>query len=354
MIGKSVIGACLLLGAAMIALGCSRQENLNKCRSGNPDARIVACTALIQEGPPTTGDRSIIFVNRGTAYYEKGDYDRAIQDYNEAIRLNPKETLSHVARGDAYKKKGDFDRAIQDFDEAIRLNANYERAYYDRGGAYIDKDDYDRAIQDFDEAIHLNSNDTNAYNDRGVACAKKGDYDRAIRDYNQAIRLNSNYTLAYGNRGDAYFAQSNLTAAIADYEHAISDAPSSTTAVYAVLMLHVTLMKQGHDDTQQLARVAAAADLSKWPGPVLKLDLGQMTAGEVMTAAANSGIDWRKNWQVCAANYFTGEDALFHHQRAMALARLNAARDGCPKGDAEYVAAVVELKRLGTPVVTTK
>ena len=320
LIGKSVIGACLLLGAAMIALGCSRQENLNKCRSGNPDARIVACTALIQEGPPTTGDRSIIFVNRGTAYYEKGDYDRAIQDYNEAIRLNPKETLSHVARGDAYKKKGDFDRAIQDFDEAI----------------------------------HLNSNDTNAYNDRGVACAKKGDYDRAIRDYNQAIRLNSNYTLAYGNRGDAYFAQSNLTAAIADYEHAISAAPSSTTAVYAVLMLHVTLMKQGHDDTQQLARVAAAADLSKWPGPVLKLDLGQMTAGEVMTAAANSGIDWRKNWQVCAANYFTGEDALFHHQRAMALARLNAARDGCPKGDAEYVAAVVELKRLGTPVVTTK
>jgi hypothetical protein len=43
-------------------------------------------------------------------------------------------------------------------------------------------------------------------------------------------------------------------------------------------MLHVIMKRQGHDDAQQLARVAAAADLSKWPGPVLKLDLGQMTA----------------------------------------------------------------------------
>jgi hypothetical protein len=103
-------------------------------------------------------------------------------------------------------------------------------------------------------------------------------------------------------------------------------------------MMHVIMKQQGHDDAQQLARVAAAADLSKWPGPLLKLDLGQVTASEVMVAAASGVSDWQKS-QVCEANYFIGEEALLHHHRTTALARLKAARDGCPKGDTCYTAA---------------
>jgi tetratricopeptide (TPR) repeat protein len=319
----------------------------------DPDAKITGCTALIQAGQNTTENLSVIYNNRGTAYDDKGDYDHAIQDFNEAIHLNPNAESAYYGRGYAYKKKGDYDRAIQDFNEAIHLNPNFERAYYDRGNAYIDKDDYDRAIQEFDEAIRLNPKDANAYNNRGVAYERKDDYGHAIQNYNQAILLNSNYTSAYSSRGSAYFAQSNLTAAIADFVHTISAAPSSSAAVYAVLMLHVIMKREGHDDAKQLARVAAAADLSKWPGPVLKLDLGQITANEVMMAAASSGSD-RQKWRVCEANYFTGEDALLHHQRTTALARLKAARDGCPKGDTDYAAALVELKRLGASAARAK
>jgi lipoprotein NlpI len=117
-------------------------------------------------------------------------------------------------------------------------------------------------------------------------------------------------------------------------------------AVFWALMLHVAMKRQGRDDSRQLAQVAAAADLSKWPGPLLKFDMGKMTAGEVMATAAKPGDD-RQKWHVCQANYFTGEDALFHHQQATALARLKAARDSCPKWTAGYTAALAELKRLG-------
>jgi tetratricopeptide (TPR) repeat protein len=346
-----------LLGAAIAAMGQSRQESLNKCGSVDPDVKITGCTALIQAGQDTTEKLSVIYNNRGAAYDDKGDYDRAIQDFNEAIHLGPNHETAYYGRGHAYTKKGDYDRAIQDFNEAIHLNPNLEIAYYGRGNAYTDKEDYDRAIQEFDEAIRLNPKDANAYNNRGVAYHRKGDYGHAIQDYNQAILLNSNYTAAYGSRGYAYFAQSSLTAAIADSRHTISAAPSSSGAVYAVLMLHVIMKRQGHDDAQQLARVAAAADLSKWPGPVLKLDLGQMTANEVMMAAASLGSDRQKNWQkwqICEANYFTGQDALIHHQRATALARLEAARDGCPKGDTDYAAVLAELKRLGASAAPAK
>ena len=109
-------------------------------------------------------------------------------------------------------------------------------------------------------------------------------------------------------------------------------------------MLHVVM--KGHGDGQELAKVATGADLTKWPGVMLKLDLGEMTAGEVMAAASKPGADHLK-WQVCEANYFIGEDALLHHQQAAALTHLKAARDGCPKSAIGYGEALLELKRLG-------
>ena len=62
--------------------------------------------------------------------------DRAIADYTEAIRLDPKYANAYSNRGVAYSDKGDKDRAIADFTEAIRLDPKYADAYNNRGFAY--------------------------------------------------------------------------------------------------------------------------------------------------------------------------------------------------------------------------
>jgi len=135
-IGKPALRTCLLFGAAMTAIGCSGLENLSKCRSVDPNTRIAGCTALIQSGQLTTGNLSTIYNNRGTAYSAKGDHDRAIQDFSEAIRLSPTYAYTYRNRGIDYQEKGDYDHAIKDFNQAIRLDPNYARAYFDRGKAY--------------------------------------------------------------------------------------------------------------------------------------------------------------------------------------------------------------------------
>ena len=71
--------------------------------------------------------------DRGFAYANKKDYDRAIKDYDEAIRLDPKFVLAYNNRGNAYSEKNEFDRAIKEFDEAIRLDPKHIYAYNNRG-----------------------------------------------------------------------------------------------------------------------------------------------------------------------------------------------------------------------------
>ena len=309
---KPALFVCFLLGAELAAAGQSRRENLKKCVSSDPDGIISGCSALIQAGRESTASLAGAYWRRGQAYTRKGDHDHAIQDYSEAIRVNPKDASDYYFwRGNAYDARGDHDHAIEDLNEAIRLKPNWGEAYENRGVAFVETGDYGRAVRDLSEAIHLAPNHQDAYYDRGYA----------------------------------YLLQPNLAAAIADFEHVISAAPSSTEAISAVVMLHVANKRQGHDDAQQLASVAAVADLSRWPGPVLKFDLERITADELIAAAANGSAEGHKR-QICEADYFLGEDAVLHDQAATALAHFRAARDSC--GNA---AAVAELKRLGAPNV---
>ena len=158
-----VIAALFLLGsgpaAAQIAKPGGHVANVEQCNQLDRtalDARINGCTALIGAGYGTTTGLAIAHNNRGNAYVAKGDFDRAIVDFDRSIVLDPAYAKPHNNRGVALMRKGEYDLAIEAFDEAIRLNPNYGNAYANRGGAYVKKADYARAVRDYDEALRLN------------------------------------------------------------------------------------------------------------------------------------------------------------------------------------------------------
>lgn len=223
------------------------QQQLNWCKGNDgatPDLRIGGCTAVIQSGKYSGKNLSFAFVNRGLAYRAKGDNDRAITDYNMAIRLDPNDATAFMDRGNAYKRKGELDRALADYNESIRLMPKNADGFYNRGLAYYEKKDYDRDIADQTRAIALGpstnaevaGNDTftklspnrtvaDYYGERGLAYYAKQDNARALADYNRAISLDSDNSYRYNNRGNAYKSMGELDRAIADYDQAIKLRP---------------------------------------------------------------------------------------------------------------------------------
>ena len=81
----------------------------------------------------TQEDLAVAFGNRGNGYQTKGDYYRAIAEYDVAIQLNPNDPIVFSNRGIAYGSEGVIDHAIADLNEAIRLDPNFAEAYAHRG-----------------------------------------------------------------------------------------------------------------------------------------------------------------------------------------------------------------------------
>ena len=97
--------------------------------TANDDDKILAsCDILIDNEKAPKPDRVKALIARAAAYERKDQIDRAISDYDTALRLDP--TLADIfnARGELWRKKGDRPRAVADFGAAIKLNPNHPAA----------------------------------------------------------------------------------------------------------------------------------------------------------------------------------------------------------------------------------
>jgi tetratricopeptide (TPR) repeat protein len=222
--------AALLVFTAVSLSAQNAQTRLDNGKQlfdqGNYDGAIRELDEAIRLDP----NMAEAYAYRARSYNAKENYDRSLADANKAIQLNPRLAMGYYARGNYYRDKNDNDRAIADYTEAIRLDPRFINAYINRALLYSGKKDYDRTIADYTEAIRLDPRLAMAYNNRGVAYDQKKDYDRAIADFNEAIRLDPRYANAYNNRGNSYYHKNDFDRAIADYEAALKIDPNHSLA----------------------------------------------------------------------------------------------------------------------------
>jgi lipoprotein NlpI len=266
-------GAALILTMAMLSTERAAADDTQTCAKESGDVAIAACSRAIATGRLSGHDLAVIYDNRAVEYQNKGDLDRAIADYNEAIRLDPEYVTAYRNRARTWNLKGDADNSIADFNQAIKLNPKDAEAFFGRGRTFLGSGALPKALADLNQASELNP---------------KGAY--------IALWL------------DIAGARSNLSTRLAD--------------------------------------AATHIDMTNWPGPLIRLYLGQLTPEAVLAAADDPNPEIKRG-QICGANFYGGELALLNGAGGDAVRLLKLAASDCPKTFIEYAGAIAELKLLG-------
>ncbi|PHJ57402.1 serine/threonine protein kinase [Nostoc linckia z18] len=168
----------------------------------------------------------------GLNKYDAANYEGAIQDFSQLIKLEPKNALAYNKRGDAYYRLGDYEQAQTDSSQAILLNPQDANAYYDRGFALYELRKYKEAIADYTQAIKFNSQDAYAYYGRGLARVQIKDNKGALGDFTKAIAIKPEYREAYLQRGILRRRLKLRQAAMQDFDKIIKIDPSDARAFY--------------------------------------------------------------------------------------------------------------------------
>jgi len=164
-----------------------------------------------------------------------------INNCNQAIRTanGQFESLLNFKRGIAYRLKGDYDRAIADFENVRRsnpemmslVNAQFLVLYNNRGLEAFSKKDYKKALDDITLAIQADPKNPTPYINRcTIYLYGWKQADEAIKDCSEAIRLATKSSMAFNHRGYAYELKNRLDEAAADYQTAVQMDPKNDTA----------------------------------------------------------------------------------------------------------------------------
>ena len=97
------------------------------------------------------------------------------------------EASRHIDHGDDWMDKGEYDKAITEYSEALRLDRASKRAFNNRGYAWYKKGQKDKAVSDYSEGIRLQPRYVQALNNRGYALSDLGKLDAAIADFSKAL-----------------------------------------------------------------------------------------------------------------------------------------------------------------------
>jgi tetratricopeptide (TPR) repeat protein len=207
----------MLLAALVEPAVADDRDLCNDAKAGR-ESRLAACSNAIASRQWSGADLARLHVSRAEqyTYSRQRALDKALEDCNAAIAIDPKLAAAYRWRGVVYYERKDYDLAIAEQDRALVLNPRFAGAYYDRGRAFAGKHDQARALADYDEAIKINPKYAAPYNGRGLVHYQGGQLDAAIADFSEAITLDPKYTAPLYNRSRAFAHKRELDLALAD------------------------------------------------------------------------------------------------------------------------------------------
>ena len=210
---RLLLTAAVFTAAVLIFTLYTRDARWRVCSTAEPDARIDACTNIIESGYEPAGSLSRAFSNRGAGYRRKGDLVQAMDDYDQAVRLSRANSRALHNRAVLYGEQKDYDRALTDLDRAIQIDPLYANAWNARCWTRILMGQAQQAVGDCTESLRLRPDDAVTLASRALAYLKLNRADRAITGYDAALKLAPKNASVLFGRGLAKHMKGEASAA---------------------------------------------------------------------------------------------------------------------------------------------
>lgn len=330
----SLLGAC----ATNPLVKAARYHN-----QGDYDQAIESFTQLLIDVNNTSKiPKHLIYNYRGISYFNNGQFDQAMADYNKAISLSEDFAPAHHNRGLILISMREYDQALADIDKAIALNPEFFQAYVSRGEIFEMKGQYKRAIGEYDKAVALEPNYVDAYINRGNYYRQIKQYDMAIANYDTAIVLSPNQTEGYANRGFVLFYLDRYIEAAKDFEK-VTEYKFAT--LYGALWYYLAIERQAKNGKAALKEKSQGFDLQQWPGPLVSLYLGEISPVEVIkyTDDKDKKMESQKK---CLAYFHVGQYYLLQGKKTLAIEMFKKTASFEDIIFIEFAGALEELERL--------
>ncbi|MCL2430743.1 MAG: rhomboid family intramembrane serine protease, partial [Alphaproteobacteria bacterium] len=161
---------------------------------GRPEQHVAGCTAVGQAAHLPTAIRVDTLIALANWQDGQQQYDAAIASFSQALDIDRSSAVAMHGRGNAYTAKGDYARALRDYDRAVRADSRSEPVgtasfLNSRCWTRAIVGELDGALQDCNEALALSGRTSAVLDSRGVVYLKLGEFDQAIADFDAALAL---------------------------------------------------------------------------------------------------------------------------------------------------------------------
>lgn len=178
------------------------------------------------------------FHHRGLALLRAGEKNGAIRDFTQAVTLNPGDDRAYYMRGLAFARENKDREAIRDFSRAIKINDRFFQAYVQRGLALDRSGKAPDALKDLTRAIELNPGDPRAYLNRGAVHSKLGHEQEAKDDFTKALRIDQRKALSDVRSDASPVTSGNDLHSLKDLDLVLSRDPGNAEAYFRRGILH--------------------------------------------------------------------------------------------------------------------
>ena len=187
---------------------------------------------ILQLDPSDYQLKSNLLREQGRLFDSDRDLSRALDCYNRAITVNPKNYKAWNSTGIVLNDLNRYEEAIESYDRALKIKPNHHQTWNDRGNTLRNLNRNEEAITSYDRALEIQPDYHYAWYNRGIALHNLQRYIEAIKSYDRALEIQPDYHYAWYGRGIALHSLQRYKEAIKSYDRALEIQPDYHYAWY--------------------------------------------------------------------------------------------------------------------------